>query len=121
MVIICYRNDLAQVCASAAALYTKNTFHNIERIADAADGTRRKTGWQPGTTWRGRVMGIVVDSGSDVFTLTAEQIKPAPEIGAVNTDFLVGFGALGDRILILVDFDMLTSTPEVGLIEKLAA
>lgn len=69
---------------------------------------------------RGRVMGMVVDSVSDVITLTAEQIKPAPEMGAFNTDYLVGLGALDERMLILVDIDRLMSSAEMGLIEKLA-
>ncbi|HEX5345061.1 MAG TPA: chemotaxis protein CheW [Duganella sp.] len=70
----------------------------------------------------GRVVGMVVDSVSDVTTLTPEQIKPAPEIGtAFDTDYLIGLGTLGERMLILVDIDKLMSSPEMGLIEKMAA
>lgn len=70
----------------------------------------------------GRVVGMVVDSVSDVMTLSAEQIKPAPEIGTVfDTEYLVGLGTIGDRMLILVDIDKLMSSAEMGLIEKLAA
>lgn len=69
----------------------------------------------------GRVMGVVVDSVSDVITLTAEQIKPAPEMGAFNTDYLIGLGTLDDRMLILIDIDRLMSSGEMGLIEKIAA
>ena len=67
----------------------------------------------------GRVVGMVVDSVSDVTTLTAEQIKPAPEMGAVlDTDYLIGLGTLDERMLILVDIDKLMSSDEMGLIEK---
>ena len=70
----------------------------------------------------GRVVGMVVDSVSDVITLTAEQIKPAPEMGsALDNDYLIGLGALDTRMLILVDVDRLMSSEELGLIEKLAA
>jgi purine-binding chemotaxis protein CheW len=70
----------------------------------------------------GRVVGMVVDSVSDVITLTADQIKPAPEMGsAMDTDYLIGLGALDTRMLILVDIDRLMSSEELGLIEKLAA
>lgn len=70
----------------------------------------------------GRVMGMVVDSVSDVITLTAEQVKPAPEMGAVlDTDYLIGLGTVEQRMLILVDIDRLMSSAEMGLIEKLAA
>ena len=70
----------------------------------------------------GRVVGMVVDSVSDVMTLAHEQIKPAPEIGTTfDTDYLIGLGTLDDRMLILVDIDKLMSSPEMGLIDRLAA
>ena len=40
----------------------------------------------------GRIMGMVVDSVSDVTTLTPDQIKPAPEMGAAfNSDYMIGW------------------------------
>jgi purine-binding chemotaxis protein CheW len=70
----------------------------------------------------GRVVGMVVDSVSDVTTLKQEQIKPAPEMGtALNSDYLIGLGTLDQRMLILVDIDKLMSSTEMGLIEKIAA
>ena len=70
----------------------------------------------------GRVMGMVVDSVSDVTTLSPEQIKAAPEMGTTfDTDYLIGFGTLDERMLILVDIDKLMSSAEMGLIEKAAA
>jgi purine-binding chemotaxis protein CheW len=70
----------------------------------------------------GRVVGMVVDSVSDVTTLSLEQIKPAPEMGtALNTDYLIGLGTIDERMLILVDIDKLMSSAEMGLIDKIAA
>lgn len=70
----------------------------------------------------GRVMGMVVDSVSAVITLTPEQVKSAPQMSsAFDTEYLIGLGALDDRMLILVDIDQLMSSNEMGLIEKLAA
>lgn len=70
----------------------------------------------------GRVVGMVVDSVSDVTTLTPDQVRPAPEIGTVfDTDYLIGLGTLGERMLILVDIDKLMSGSEMGLIERIAA
>lgn len=70
----------------------------------------------------GRVVGMVVDSVSDVTQLTPEQIKPAPEMGTLmNTDYLIGLGTLDERMLILLDIDRLMSNEEMGLIEKAAA
>jgi len=69
----------------------------------------------------GRTMGMVVDSVSDVITLSAEQVKPPPEMGAVlDTDYLIGLGTLDDRMLILVDIDKLMSSTDMGLIEQAA-
>ena len=66
-----------------------------------------------------RVMGMVVDSVSDVITLKPEQIKPAPEMGSVlDTNYLIGLGTIDDRMLILVDIDKLMSSDEMGLIAQ---
>ncbi|HZX28954.1 MAG TPA: chemotaxis protein CheW [Telluria sp.] len=70
----------------------------------------------------GRVVGMVVDSVSDVTTLTKEQIRPAPDMGAsFDTQYMIGLGTIDERMLILIDIDRLMSSPEMGLLEKLAA
>jgi len=70
----------------------------------------------------GRVVGMVVDSVSDVITLSQEQIKPAPAMGStLDTDYLIGLGTLEERMLILVDIDRLMSSEEMGLVEAAAA
>src|SRR6476646_6749265 len=49
----------------------------------------------------GRILGMVVDSVSDVITLSPEQVKPAPEMGsALNTDHLIGLGTIDKRMVI---------------------
>ena len=66
----------------------------------------------------GRVVGMVVDSVSDVTTLTSEQIRPAPEMGTVfNANYLTGLGTIDNRMLILVDIDKLMSSSDMGLME----
>ncbi|MBI3712262.1 MAG: chemotaxis protein CheW [Burkholderiales bacterium] len=66
----------------------------------------------------GRVVGMVVDSVSDVMTLLPEQVRPAPEMDTTfNNDFLIGLGTLEERMLILVDIEKLMSSPEMGLLE----
>ncbi|MDE3009279.1 MAG: chemotaxis protein CheW [Pseudomonadota bacterium] len=63
-----------------------------------------------------RIVGIVVDSVSDVMTLRAEQIRPAPEFSStLGTEYLLGLGALEDRMVILVDIACLLEGPEMGL------
>jgi purine-binding chemotaxis protein CheW len=71
---------------------------------------------------RGRVVGMVVDSVSDVIALTPDQVRAAPEMGsAVNSDYLTGLGTIEERMLILIDIDKLMSSAEMGLMEKIAA
>ncbi len=68
----------------------------------------------------GHVVGMVVDSVSDVTTLKAEQIKPAPDMGAsLNTDHLIGLGVVDERMLILMDIERLMSSAEMGVVQKL--
>ena len=70
----------------------------------------------------GRVVGMVVDSVSDVTQLSRDQIKPAPEMGTVlNTDHLMGLGTVDERMLILLDIDKLMASEEMGLTDKMAA
>ncbi len=70
----------------------------------------------------GRVMGMVVDSVSDVTTLTPGQVHVAPEVGtALDNQYLIGLGTLGERMLILVDIDKLMNSTDMGLIEGIAA
>jgi purine-binding chemotaxis protein CheW len=71
----------------------------------------------------GRIMGMVVDSVSDVTTLTKDQIKAAPDMGstAFSGEYLMGLGTVDERMLILIDIDRLMSSPEMGLIDRMAA
>ena len=70
----------------------------------------------------GRVVGMVVDSVSDVTTLTPDQIKATPDMGtAFSAEYMIGLGTIDERMLILVDIQRLMSSPEMGLSEKLAA
>ncbi|MES3020799.1 MAG: chemotaxis protein CheW [Pseudomonadota bacterium] len=70
----------------------------------------------------GRVMGMVVDSVSDVTTLMPDQVKAPPEMGSTfNSDYLIGLGTIDERMLILVDIDKLMSSSEMGLMDKMAA
>jgi purine-binding chemotaxis protein CheW len=72
---------------------------------------------------KGRVVGAVVDSVSDVLALDKDTIKPAPEMSsAVDTSFITGIGSVknGDeqRMLILMDIEGLMASAEMGLINS---
>ncbi len=66
---------------------------------------------------KNHVIGMVVDSVSDVVTLLDEQIRPAPEMGsAADGDYITGLGTVGERMLIMLDIDQLMSSDKLGLI-----
>ena len=66
----------------------------------------------------GRVVGMVVDSVSDVIHLSSEQIRPAPDFSsAFDTKYIVGLGSLEERMLILVDIEKLMSGSDMALFE----
>ncbi len=66
---------------------------------------------------RDRVVGIVVDSVSDVMALPLDAISPAPDIESViDTGAIVGLGSVGERMLILLDIEKLMGNVDMGLV-----
>lgn len=66
-----------------------------------------------------RVVGIVVDSVSDVLALTADQLRPPPELGTtMDTSYIIGLGALQDRMLILLNIEKLITSSDLGLLDQ---
>ena len=70
---------------------------------------------------KGRVIGAVVDSVSDVCELGGDAIKPAPTMNSqVDLSFITGIANVGERMLILMDIEALMSASDMGLIEDSA-
>jgi purine-binding chemotaxis protein CheW len=69
-----------------------------------------------------RVVGVVVDSVSDVLTLDTASIRPPPEFSTTfDTRYITGLGTVDGRMLILVDIERLMASPAMQLIEDLPA
>lgn len=69
-----------------------------------------------------RVVGIVVDGVSDVLSLTTDQIRSAPEFAVtLSTEYLTDLGALGERMLILVNIEKLLNSEEMELLDSAVA
>jgi purine-binding chemotaxis protein CheW len=95
--------DLRQRFDMARAEYTHTTVVIVMSVAD-------KTGK--------RAIGIVVDGVSDVLNITPEAIRPAPNFGtAVRTEFVNGLGAIGNRMVILLDSDKLLTEDELTVLD----
>ena len=77
---------------------------------------------------KGRVVGTVVDSVSDVLQLSQDAIKPAPDMSSsVDSSFITGIGCVRggneqsgeeQRMLILMDIEALMSSKEMGLVNS---
>ena len=67
------------------------------------------------------LIGIVVDSVSEVLNITADQIEDAPEFGTqLNTDYILGLAKTDDGVKILLNIDKVLTQVEVSGLEKVA-
>ena len=66
-------------------------------------------------------MGIIVDEVSEVLNVAAEQIEPPPSFGAsVDTDFILGMGKIGQKVVMLLDVDKVLSAGEITTVSQVA-
>ena len=69
-----------------------------------------------------RVMGVVVDSVSDVIQIGSDSLHPAPEFGAaLDIRYVLGLGTVEGRMVIVVDIEQLMTGQEMALVEVAAA
>lgn len=70
----------------------------------------------------GRVIGAVVDSVSDVISLTRAQIRPAPDFSATfDTKYILGLATVDSRMMIVTDIERLMTSADMELIDSAAA
>lgn len=64
-----------------------------------------------------RVVGVVVDSVSDVIQLELDEIREAPSLSSVDLDaqFIRGLATLNERMVILMDIEALMSSQDMAL------
>ncbi len=61
------------------------------------------------------LLGALADSVEEVIDLDAEQIEPAPRIGAsLRTEYITGMGKQNDRFVIIIDVDRVFSAEELA-------
>jgi purine-binding chemotaxis protein CheW len=67
-----------------------------------------------------RVVGVVVDSVSDVITIPVSSVKPAPEFGSVlGTQYILGLATIeGGQMLIVIDIEGLVGSREMALVAE---
>ena len=65
-------------------------------------------------------VGAVVDAVSDVLDVKADEIKKAPSIASkINDRYLRGMVSRDDRMVVLLDVDLLFKSNELGVLEGL--
>jgi len=66
-----------------------------------------------------RVVGIVVDSVSDVVSFLPGNIKSAPDFAsALDTGYIIGLGTREQSMVILVDIEQLMQSQEMALVDS---
>lgn len=55
-----------------------------------------------------RIVGLIVDAVSDVYSIAAHQLRPAPELGGgAESRFVKGLATVSEKLVILLDIDQL--------------
>ena len=68
-----------------------------------------------------RVIGLVVDSVSDVIDVDAKDIKATPDFGTtLNTEFINGLATSNENMVMLLDVDKLLSVDEMTALAQLS-
>ena len=67
----------------------------------------------------GRVVGVVVDSVSDVLTLAGDAIQPTPEFASAtfDTKYITGLGTIEEQMIILLDIEKLLTGADMALVD----
>jgi purine-binding chemotaxis protein CheW len=67
------------------------------------------------------MMGIVVDSVSEVLNIKSDEIDETPRFGmALNTDYILGMAKSDRSVKILLDIDQILTTSEMALLREAA-
>ncbi len=67
------------------------------------------------------VIGIVVDSVSEVLNIKAEDIEDTPTFGTtLNTDYILGMAKMDGKVKILLDIDEVLSADDLEMLAKAA-
>ncbi len=67
----------------------------------------------------GLLMGIVVDTVSEVLEIAEADIEPSPAFGStIKTDFILGMGKVKGNVKILLSIDKILSAEELAVVEQ---
>lgn len=73
------------------------------------------------TEFSAGVMGLIVDTVSDIMNIPSTSISPAPDFGTrINTEFLAGMAKTGDHLVLLLNVDKVLTDEESSLVAQVA-
>src|SRR3990170_2202855 len=60
------------------------------------------------------VVGLIVDSASEILKISDEAIEPPPElVSSIGGDYITGVGKLNDKLIVMLDLKRLMSADEM--------
>ena len=67
------------------------------------------------------VMGLIVDSVSDILNILPQCISSAPDFGtSINTEFIAGMAKSGDTLVLVLDVDRVLTAEEASILQQVA-
>ncbi len=71
------------------------------------------------TEFSGGVMGIIVDSVSDVMHMPKESVSATPSFGSqIKTDFIKGMGKVSDSLVLILDINKVLTEEEASIVSE---
>lgn len=67
-----------------------------------------------------RTVGIVVDAVSDVYNIATDEMKPPPDFGDIDIEFVNGLATIEDKMVITLNIDELLNTASISEAETAA-
>lgn len=68
----------------------------------------------------GKMVGLIVDSASDIIKIQEEAIEPPPDIvSSIGAEYVTGVGKLEDRLIVLLDLTRLLSAEEMRKVSSI--
>lgn len=67
------------------------------------------------------VMGLIVDTVSDIINMAPQDISASPDFGTrINTEFIAGMSKVGDNLVLVLDVDKVLTDEETTLLEQVS-
>jgi len=66
------------------------------------------------------LMGMIVDSVSEVMNVSGNDIENPPEVGGIDANYILGIAKMEDKVIMLLDIDKIMNSDELAVLESAA-